>query len=254
MRLAKASGRWLAIPTPYAQPLIEMHAGSEHLLTISVCNLPSASTEILVGIATQCSKNPNADVVSCNCCAQAQRLAALQTICPNNTLEALGENEFVRSMTQQSSSCPGLGDSNWLDEYEAGCPNQGIQPYGSIGFINPLSIPAGFPPTAALSNTPGSITALSQLNITTSILTYTWNSIATSTYTFSSFNAAAATPASGGGSAQVTTLPGSTTTINGQATTLAGSVVTTSASKSGGVGKETVPTGLIAAVAVMVML
>lgn len=118
-------------------------------------------------------------------------MTRLQKLCPNNSYEPLGLSNYISNTAQSAqNNCPGFGGANWESTFDAQCPAQGVP--ADAGYLDPLSLPANFPPTTALSNIPGSVTALSQYKVTSSALTVTWNEFGTSTYVFSAYDAAAA--------------------------------------------------------------
>ncbi|QIX01199.1 hypothetical protein AMS68_006716 [Peltaster fructicola] len=201
-----------------------------------VCNLPEALTVIYNTGVGQCSSigNPlSTAYTNCLACLPGQHLAELQSICPNNSLVPVGINSAISQAFKDAQSDPVYKSSNWHNILVANCPSQ-TPPQGSAGYLNPLSLPDGFPATAPLSNRPDIVTSLAQFNLTQSTIAWTWYSgSGTTTFTFSSYTAAAAT---GGTSTTagvvVSTISAQVTTISGQVTTVPATVVSTTKSNA----------------------
>ncbi|QIW94606.1 hypothetical protein AMS68_000124 [Peltaster fructicola] len=199
-----------------------------------VCDLPFIQQLLLQDPSLKCGLDSSGD--SCECCLIASRLWAIQTLCPSNSLAVLGLTSGTSYFASEIQKCSVFQQSNWNDTLQQQCPSYGIA--AGVGFLNPMALPAGFPGTSSLSDTPGSVTAPSQYaSSLASTFVHTWSTGAVSTYTFSSLN-----------NAEISTTTGATTTTtttNGQATTLSGSVATAVPSKTGAAERLAVPIGLL---------
>ena len=108
-------------------------------------------------------------------------------MCPDSLLDDISISEFVvqaQLAISVKSNCSFMSASNWLDTASASCPGVEIRPTGVAGYLNPLSLPANFPGTEALSNYPGSVASITQyLGYTGTVLVQSWTDDCVQTYT-----------------------------------------------------------------------
>ncbi|KAH8748570.1 hypothetical protein F5882DRAFT_470916 [Hyaloscypha sp. PMI_1271] len=191
-------------------------------------NVSAVSTSMQGSNCEVIAGGDNATLYECECCGLSWPISNILTACPKSDLSIISLQTFITEV--EKTLAPSTDKCAILNNGSETCVKNYNFPWVGTMAYNPLSLPAGEPGTAALSNTVGNAFTVFP---STAVVTLTLLSSYTSTITPASFVATAAANKLSISGTSLLGLPTSTRSTSVATTSTAAAFTTTTKASSG---------------------